>query len=77
MNRRNFITTMAAAGAAGFLSPKLFSKSQPFQFNCFTKHLQWLDYKETAQVLKEAGYTGDYHFSTAESLNLIEKTDER
>lgn len=28
---------------------------------------------EWVEVLKEAGYTGDYHFTTAESLNLIEK----
>lgn len=28
---------------------------------------------EWCEVLKEAGYTGDYHFTTAESLNLIEK----
>lgn len=28
---------------------------------------------EWLEVLKEAGYTGDYHFTTAESLNLIEK----
>jgi len=30
---------------------------------------QWVE------VLKEAGYTGDYHFITAEYLNLAERTD--
>lgn len=30
---------------------------------------------EWVEVLKEAGYTGDYHFTTAESLNLIEKKE--
>lgn len=27
------------------------------------------------EVMKEAGYTGDYYFKTAENLKLIEKTD--
>jgi hypothetical protein len=27
---------------------------------------------EWVEVLREAGYTGDYHFTTAESLNLVE-----
>ena len=26
------------------------------------------------EVLKETGYTGDYHFTTAKTLNLVEKT---
>jgi len=30
---------------------------------------------EWIEVLKEAGYTGDYQFVTAEYLNLVEKTD--
>jgi len=28
------------------------------------------------EVLNEAGYTGDYHFNTAEYLNLVEMSDE-
>ncbi|RQW02148.1 sugar phosphate isomerase/epimerase [candidate division KSB1 bacterium] len=59
MNRREFITALAAAGTM----PPLFTRGMhaavsTFQFNCFTKHLQWLDYDETAQVLKAAGYDG-------------------
>ena len=30
---------------------------------------------EWVEVLEEAGYTGDYHFTTAETLNLIETLD--
>jgi len=36
-----------------------------------------LQVDEWVEVLKEAGYTGDYHFTTAESLNLLEKTEEK
>lgn len=35
-----------------------------------------LHVKDWIEVLKEAGYTGDYFFSTAEYLNLVEKRDE-
>ncbi|MBN1481622.1 TIM barrel protein [candidate division KSB1 bacterium] len=58
MNRRKFITTIAAAGSAMVVRPGLGAEGSAFQFNCFSKHLQWLDYKETAEVLKDAGYNG-------------------
>ena len=59
MNRRHFISTIAASSAAlAFARARSGTKNNQWQFNCFTKHLQWLDYKETAEVLKEAGYDG-------------------
>lgn len=58
MNRRNFMATVTAAGAAMAFGPKLHGEANGWQFNCFTKHLQWLDYKQTAEVLKKAGYDG-------------------
>jgi len=38
----------------------------PDNFEVFSK-------TKRVEVLKEAGYTGDYHFNTAEYLNLVEK----
>lgn len=58
MNRRKFITTIAAAGSAVAVRPSFSAEGSVFQFNCFSKHLQWLDYQETAEVLKSAGYDG-------------------
>ena len=60
MNRRNFVKTMAASTAAASLgfSGEEASAAGGYSFNCFTKLLQWLDYNETAKVLKRAGYDG-------------------
>ncbi len=58
MNRRIFIKTVAAAGAALTVPTHVQAAENKWQFNCFTKHLQWLDYRETAEVLKKAGYDG-------------------
>lgn len=58
MNRRDFVRTLGASSALLAFKPTLQASTDPWQFNCFTKHLQWLDYKETAEVLKAAGYDG-------------------
>ena len=59
MNRRSFLSTIAGASAALSLVPRrAFAAENSWQFNCFTKHLQWLDFKEPAEVLKAAGYDG-------------------
>lgn len=58
MNRREFVKSVAAASATiPFIKPGI-AASNGFSFNCFSKHLQWLDYAETAEVLKAAGYDG-------------------
>jgi L-ribulose-5-phosphate 3-epimerase len=60
MNRRSFVKTLAVSSAAASFSPGqlLRAEGNRYSFNCFTKLLQWLDYKETAEVLKRAGYDG-------------------
>ena len=58
MNRRNFIKTSAAAAAAMHMPLDLSAATGGFSFKCFTKLLQWLDYAETAEVLKQAGFDG-------------------
>ena len=57
MNRREFVKTGAATSVAlPFVQPGFAANG--FSFHCFSKHLQWLDYAETAEVLKAAGYDG-------------------
>lgn len=58
MNRRTFIKTSAAAAAVLGAPLNLAAATSAFSFNCFTKLLQWLDYDETARLLKQAGYDG-------------------
>ncbi len=58
MNRREFVKTLGASSALIALKPTHLAAAESWQFNCFTKHLQWLDFKETAEVLKAAGYDG-------------------
>ncbi len=58
MKRRDFMSSVVAAGAAAAVAPYVYAGETSWQFNCFTKHLQWLDYAETAEVLKHAGYDG-------------------
>lgn len=59
MNRREYVSTLAVAGAAGAaLTPGAWAAGKTWQFNCFTKPLQWLDYREAAELLKESGYDG-------------------
>lgn len=61
MDRRNFIKT---AGMAGMAIPMAnFSLAKPqlqkdMPICIFSKHLQWLDYDETAEVIKEIGFDG-------------------
>jgi L-ribulose-5-phosphate 3-epimerase len=59
MNRREYIHALVATGAAGgALAPHVRAGGAGWQFNCFTKPLQWLDYREAAEMLKAAGYDG-------------------
>ena len=48
MNRREFVKTLGASSALMALKPTYLAAAEIWQFNCFTKHLQWLDFKETA-----------------------------
>lgn len=65
-SRRNFIKTMGAAGAGisllGMTNPLNFKEStsqqQSWKIFMFSKHLQFLDYEETAEAMKEAGLDG-------------------
>ena len=77
MNRREFISSLAIAGATiPLLSRGANTTTGTFQFNCFTKHLQWLDYKETAEVLKAAGYDGAYLTVRPDGHVLPERVEE-
>jgi len=58
MNRRRYISTLVVGAAASALAPRAWAADSIWQFNCFTKLLQWLDYREAAVLLKEAGYDG-------------------
>lgn len=65
MNRRNFTKTMAVAGAGlatGSVNQGLFakpgSKSDRLEVHLFSKHLQFLDYKDMAAAAAEMGFDG-------------------
>lgn len=65
MNRRNFTKTVAVAGAgmaAGGLNPSLLAKpggsKDRLEVHLFSKHLQFLDYKDMAAAAKEMGFDG-------------------
>jgi sugar phosphate isomerase/epimerase len=71
INRREFISTGAAAGVAAasagsligaasgnILSPAGQEIGGITQVNIFSKHLQWLDYKEMAVFARESGFNG-------------------
>ena len=65
MNRRDFTKTMAVAGAglaAQNFNPSLLAK-QPgtadrLEVHLFSKHLQFLDYKDMAEAAAEMGFDG-------------------
>jgi len=59
-NRRVFIKTGVLLAASSSLSPFAFSqKGSPApKLNLFSKHLQFLDYKEMASTAKEIGFDG-------------------
>ena len=71
INRREFISTGAAAGVAaasagsliGAVYGNILPPSDPAiggisKVNIFSKHLQWLDYKEMAVVARAIGFNG-------------------
>jgi sugar phosphate isomerase/epimerase len=65
MSRRDFIVRGAALGAAlplgGTLGAGPAAASPPAEvgpITVFTKHLQWLDYEELAEVVAETGFDG-------------------
>ncbi len=63
VDRRTFIKKAAAAGALGLTAPSLaanrdYSTKAVKKICFFTKHLQWLDFDDTATVLQEAGFDG-------------------
>jgi sugar phosphate isomerase/epimerase len=62
-SRRNFLSTIAGAGAAASL-PRLraaeaeASSGGPVPVIYFSKHLQWLDWEHMAETAKELGFDG-------------------
>ena len=64
MNRREWIYKTGLAGTALTLgASEIFAKPVPKitearKVYIFSKHLQWLDYKEMAKFVKEAGFDG-------------------
>jgi len=58
MTRRDFLYTTTVSAIALNAAGLKALPSNSFSFHCFSKHLQWLDYADTARVLKSAGYDG-------------------
>ena len=65
MNRRDFSKTMAVAGAglaAGSINPGLLGKpagsGDRLEVHLFSKHLQFLNYKDSADAVAEMGFDG-------------------
>ncbi len=65
MKRRDFAKTMAVAGAglaAGSVNPSLLAKpagsSDRLEVHIFSKHLQFLNYKDSAEAAAEMGFDG-------------------
>ena len=58
MNRRDFVKTMAAASAAATVPFSLSAATRSKKIVVFSKHLQWLDYQKSAEVVAQAGLDG-------------------
>ncbi len=62
MNRRSFLENMTTAGVAASLpfvsTGSLSSAEQPLKVHIFSKHLQFLDYSEMAEMAAEIGFDG-------------------
>ncbi len=66
-SRRNFLTGLAAAGTAatfgttaltGRTLKETSNRNRKIELCLFSKHLQWLDYDEMAEAVKELGFDG-------------------
>lgn len=63
-SRRNFLSTLAAGGAALAIPRPAFAKlaserqNEPISFHVFSKHLQFLDYDHMAEAAADIGFDG-------------------
>ena len=63
MKRRDFIHYSAVAGALPFLPTGMMAAPatdapKDLEIHVFSKHLQFLDYKELGKMVKEMGFAG-------------------